>query len=231
MVDQSNGVTAKRDSVLLALCEAVCVRLRSIQPVLVPLVQGALSVCSLLMILWARAPWLCVVGLVLVDLSVLMSWPMLRRHARGPWPVLIAWSGTMAVLVGIILAKVYTLDLLHAVVAGQTAIAVWLAGREAVEEAIRSRWKTLATSWAFLAAGLWLGVTYRDNAFGLFHGAVVANVVLLQACRRWFQLSALGIQVVNSLALLLIGLPVCDLLIRPSYRPPQHLDPRKKEFS
>ena len=196
-----------------------------------PVVQALLAACSLIMSLWAHAPWLCTGGVALVGLSMLAARRFGTPAKADLWPILFGWCGMGGVLIGGALAKNYNLDLYHATIAWQVAIAIALASRKATTETAKRRWKILGVSWAFLGTLLWLAVAYSDDLPGAFHVGLVLNVALLLACRVWFRLSPLGIQTVNTLTLLLVALPIADLFVRPSYRPTQYLEPSKKYFS
>jgi lysophospholipase L1-like esterase len=104
-----------------------------------------------------------------------------------------------------------------------TALALTLAGSRVTEVSSKRQWKALAMLWAISGGGLWLAFSYARNLSALFHFGLLINLTLLLLCRRWFRVPALGIQVINTLMLLLVGIPIVDLMVRLTSRPEAQL--------
>jgi len=64
----------------------------------------------------------------------------------------------------------------------------------------------------FAANGMlfWVGVGYYENWVACFYGGLLASLVFLLLCKRWFAFSFAGTQMVNTLVLLVCGLPLAD---------------------
>ncbi len=200
-------------------------------PWLIFCVAGLLAVCELTMINWARAPWLCCAGLTLLCAVATGAGCAFRQERVRYWAVIVCWAGTVLAILGLLWAKVYTLDFYHAILAGLLAASLVLASGHAANPADRIRWKILGLAWACIGALLWLSVAYAQNRSGAFHFGIVLNVAMLLVSRAWIRLPPMGIQTVNTMVLLLVGLPVADFFFRPSYRPHAYLDPAKKYYS
>ena len=111
------------------------------------------------------------------------------------------------------------------------AVSAWLTGARFADPTPRDRWRALAALWAFSAAAILLTASYLANEPVVFYVAILAGVGLLIAWKKVFSLRALGIQVANTLILLLIGLPLASLLLYGLTDPGVAPDPAKKYYS
>jgi lysophospholipase L1-like esterase len=76
----------------------------------------------------------------------------------------------------------------------------------------RTPWKLLAILWLGFLASLWAVMGYLANLRDGFFAALLCLLGLLILCRLSFRMNTLVAQTVNTLILLLVGLPVADLV-------------------
>ena len=98
------------------------------------------------------------------------------------------------------------------------AAAILPVGFRFAVSSLKTGWKTLGMVWVACGALLWLVDSYSLNAPGAFYAGLLLNVAWLILCKLWFRVPWLGIQLINTLILIAIGLPLADLVIRPGYR-------------
>ena len=91
-------------------------------------------------------------------------------------------------------------------------------------------WRLLAVFWSMLGGLSWLGAAYAQNRPGTFYIGLLILLALLVLCHFWFRLNAAGIVAVNTLVLLILGLPVLDQLLRRAGSLGADLDPRKQFY-
>jgi lysophospholipase L1-like esterase len=199
------------------------------------LMQVLLSGCAIIMSIWVEMPWFGVVALGLLGTSLMATdtVTVTRRERVGKWVLAFAWVCSVASPVSLLLAKsrVYTLDVYYAVMTWLNASGVLLTSIRVANVALKTRWKVVAVTWAFFGGLIWLAASYMQNQWGAFHIGLLVNLVLLIFCELWFRMPALGILTVNTLILLLVGLPIADLFICPTDRLAQHPDAAKKYYS
>jgi lysophospholipase L1-like esterase len=111
-----------------------------------------------------------------------------------------------------------------------SALAVLLTANQFVDLLLKKRWRLLAVTWGFTTGIFLLGYSYANNLPGLFHVGLLVTLALLILSKFYFQMSFFVIQGVNTLIVLLIGLPVTDFLVRPRFRSEAKPDPRKEYF-
>jgi lysophospholipase L1-like esterase len=102
------------------------------------------------------------------------------------------------------------------------AIAILLLVRQIPDAFLRRRWNAASAGWAFLGAFVWLGSGHVANHRPAFYAGVVIWLMLLVLSKKWFPLPGWGVQLVNTLILLAIGLPLVSLV----YAPSEHFDVR-----
>ncbi len=188
----------------------------------------ALAGTAVVLAIWVNMPWPTVAALGLLTAETVST----ARHGRvSPWGWALAWSATLLLPANLLLTpdRGYILDPWAVALAWLMASALFLAGVGLSETGARVRWGKLVMAWSFLGGGLLLGCAYGRNLAVVFYPGLALNVALLVLCKRLFQIKWLGIQVANTLILVLVGLPLFDLLIRPAYhrqtiyRPEQRL--------
>ncbi len=191
--------------------------------------QALLSGGAVVFAIWVKMPWPAVaaLGIVAAELVSVSRQPLAHK-----WSSAIAWGCTPVVVAGVVAkGKAYLGDSCCAWLGFLNAAALLLTSYRFADVSIRKRWKILGMVWAFAAGLFWLWRCYLENLSGLFHLALLINIGLLILCHLLFRMPTLGIQTVNSLIFLLVGLPIADRFVRPVYRPDVEADPRKKYYS
>jgi lysophospholipase L1-like esterase len=156
----------------------------------------------MVMAVWVRAPWASIAGLGVVAGSLVMERPMQRRGMAA------VWAGSVLVWAGFVSTGIW--DDYFATEFGFVAAALWVSGP--------TRLKAAAMTWSFLAGIVCAGAGYVQNAQGPFYAGLLGVVALLVFLRAKFRVSPLALQVVNTVLLLLVGLPTADFFLRPNHR-------------
>ena len=104
----------------------------------------------------------------------------------------------------------------HARVAWLMAAAAFLTGTARSDPSLLRRMRLTVMVWGGCGVIVSLAVSYAKNQAGLFYEGIVAGLLVLCLVRAWFQLGSVGIQVANTLILVLVGLPLADFLIFPA---------------
>jgi lysophospholipase L1-like esterase len=185
------------------------------------LLQTLLLGCALLLAVWLQAPWAALAGIGLVGIALVTveATPARARKAVEAAGLTAVWAGSILVWVSMALSAM-SCDFLYAVPAWLVAAALWLAQRGMAGDAAEARWKTPVMAWLFCGGLMWLGGGYFQNQRGGFYAGLFATLALLILCRVWFRLGSRGAQVVNTVILLLVGLPAADFVLRFHSRPP-----------
>jgi len=169
--------------------------------------------------LWIRLPAASLTGFGLAAAALIS--PVLAPRSARAWiegaALAVLWIGSLTVWVGMALSN-FTWDSYYAALAGLMAGAVWLAARRVAGGIWRARWNAAVMAWLLCGAFMWLGAGYFQNQRVVFYAGLLATLAVLALCRLWFRLGAAGAQAVNTLILLLVGLPVVDLALRPQSR-------------
>jgi hypothetical protein len=186
------------------------------------LLQTLLLGCAVVLALWVGTPGMAVAGLVALWLALVVP-QAVPAPKRESWVRLLAvWVGSLIVCLSAA-SKSFTFDSYYAMPAWLIAASVWLTQRRVADAAARARWKTPVLAWLFCGALMLLAGGYVQDRPGDFFGGLLATVALLALWRAWFQPRAAVAQMINTLILLLVGLPVADLLVhflpRPALRP------------
>lgn len=199
------------------------------------LLAGLLAACAVVLAVWGGIPWVgisalallggCIVGLVFTQEK--------RVGPLGPRALAIAWICTLIVPASFLLAKnkTYTLDTYYALVAWLMAGALWagVAGNRLLHPP--KRWEALGMTWAAGGVLLWLAASYSLNLRVSFYFGLLVVLAWLVTAKLRFRLPFLGIQLVNTLLLLVICLPVADLLLSPAYHLDTQPETGKKYYS
>ncbi len=183
--------------------------------------QTLLLAGTLLLVWWVGLPAAAVAGFGLAAAALICPALAPRRaRVRIEGAALAAlWIGSLTVWISVALRGI-AWDFYYAAAAGLMAGAVWLAARRAENGIWKGRWKAAVMAWLFCGACLWLGAGYFQNQRGVFYAGLSAMLAVLALCRFWFRWGAAGAQAVNTAILLLVGLPVVDLALRPQSRIP-----------
>jgi len=139
----------------------------------------------------AQRRHLCVGGLILAGVCSLFA-------AAGLWTIR-----------GSILSDNY-----YSILAGLVTVTILPPGRAVAGARLRAAWKGLGLLWAFWGGLILLVGSYVHNRPADFYASLPINVFLLILCRRSFPMPSLAIQAINTLILLLIGVPFFDLTLR-----------------
>jgi lysophospholipase L1-like esterase len=186
--------------------------------------------------LWIRIPWPDIVALGLMGVSVVAAnlTPSARRDAVGRMGLLLAWVCTLGIPTSLLLAKEHLAslsDTYYSVMAWLLAGAILPVGFLFPVSSLKTGWKALGMVWVACGALLRLVDGYLLDAAGAFYVGLGLNVAWLILCKLWFRVPWLGIQLINSLIVIAVGLPVADLFIRPGYRPDATLDAGRNCYS
>jgi lysophospholipase L1-like esterase len=181
--------------------------------------QTLLLAGTFLLVLWVRLPAVAVAGFGLAAAALICP-PLAPRPARvriEGAALAALWIGSLTAWVSVALGGI-AWDFYYAAAAGLMAGAVWLAARRTESEIWKGRWKAAVMAWLLCGACLWLGAGYFQNQRGVFYAGLLATLAVLALCRFWFRWGAAGAQAVNTLILVLVGLPLVDLALRPQSR-------------
>lgn len=194
---------------------------------------GALCLLAALVItmgLFLDLSWLVIGAATLLFMEACwVAW----QGAGRMWGVALVWSCTLIAWGGVLLGDfpAYELNLYFAGLTGGVALAALLVGWKLPRGNIRSHWRLLGIVWGFMTGGIWLGVGYLSNLPAQFYIGVLINLALLVATKLAFQLPPIPVQFVNTLIVILIGLPLADRFVRPSYQLESRPDLRKQLYS
>jgi len=181
--------------------------------------QLAAAICGLVLSWWIRLPLLPFIALALANACLLVLTAPLPQGFRRtclmlPWACLSTFA--ISVFLG---GRTFTLDAYHALLAGvQTVIAV-LALKPIPPGGSGLHLRRLAAGWAAAGAVILLVTGYQQNHFMTFHLGIGLLAVLILVAKSQLHLPSILVLGLNTLVLLVIGLPVADWLTRPRYTP------------
>src|SRR2546422_5356362 len=192
------------------------------------LARAALTIGVLYLLRLIKCPWLVLAQLASLSASAIAA-DVVRKCQLG-WvatraPIIIAW-GCSFLFIGSIITGTgsgFTFS-------PYCAQVVWLVATILIPleqepgYAAFYWWKLLAFCWAISGAFIWVADAYLQNLLSPFYLGLAITVALLVAVKFWAPMPVLGLQAVNTAILLIIGLPLADLFIRPSYQVEQHPD-------
>lgn len=165
---------------------------------------------------WVRTPWASIMALCVGWLAVIGTNFTTRRTLCSAL-LLIHLGAAVGTTAGFACERPFTWDEYYALVAACNAIGLLLAlprfrrlGRD-----IWGKWLTLG--WTFTGMAVLLATSYVSNARILFHLYLALAALFLVLIKRLLPLRPVLIQGTNTLLLLLVGLPLADLFIRPHY--------------
>ena len=201
-------------------------------------VQALLTGVGVAMGLWSGMPGLASLGVGLVGVgAITAALPQLTGQKRiGLAALAAAWIGTLLILGSVLFARSARGTVgtyfqgFYLVLAWMNAALALPASRSRSRPELNSRWRLLAVVWAMLGAAAWVGGAYLANHPAAFFMGLLLAAALLVGCHFWFRLRAVGIVAVNTLLLLIIGLPVLDLWVRSDEPLLPHPDPGKAYY-
>ncbi|HKI69615.1 MAG TPA: hypothetical protein VKA67_08505, partial [Verrucomicrobiae bacterium] len=185
--------------------------------VLRQLPQFLLIGCAMLLSDWVALPWYAIAGIGLIGVSLLSVelLPARQRKTLWNWQVSSDLVATVAVLACLLLGK-HAWEPYYAWLAWMLAGAILLMDQRFYSTAARAWWRMLGLVLVFSGDVIWLAVAYSLNRRIAFYSGLLLGVILLTLVKRWFRLPFVGIQVVNTLILLLVGFPLADLFMAPA---------------
>jgi lysophospholipase L1-like esterase len=180
--------------------------------------------CAVLMSFWTGTPGSAIVALSLLAVSGMAPDVVSPAQRERVLDTSVTWAGTCSAALLLLLLLPggedprlgRYLDMYYAAEAWLIAAGLYLGGVTAASGRSRRR-GGLVVAWALLGTFLWLAAAYLENLVGLFYLGLLNLLAVLVVCHFWFQLPKPGIQAVNSLILLTIGVPVADFLVLPPY--------------
>jgi lysophospholipase L1-like esterase len=168
--------------------------------------------------------WSAVAGMTLLGITLIA----LQAAPRIPWPSVWppGWSFAsgfgMLVWMGLLLTTLL-FDPFFAAVAALISMALAVTSRRTAAASRNTRWKILILAWLGCLNFIWIMTGYDQNARGAFYSGLLSILALLVLCRLWFRLGPIGLQIVNTFLLLLIGLTTAGLIYqfhgKPEVRP------------
>lgn len=185
----------------------------------VVLLQALLVGCAVLLAAWVRLPLLIIFGMALLGISLAPAKAAARVFGQQVESARLtaAWSCSLFVWASLLLTTDIA-DTYYAMLACLLTASLLLARRRVADTVIKARWKLLVAAWAWFSCCICIATGYLHNQAGTFYIGLLLALALLAAGKRWFRMTPVGIQFVNTLFLLLVGLPVADLMTRPQYR-------------
>ncbi|MDB6022297.1 MAG: hypothetical protein JWQ04_2154 [Pedosphaera sp.] len=170
--------------------------------------QIFLILCAITMGAMIEMSWLGVAGLALVGFAALVA-------KFWKWSTATAWVGSLLVPASFLLAnKTITWDSYYSLPAWLMAAVIFAAAHGLSPGTPGTNWRRLVLVWGFLGSFVWLASSYAQNQPVGFCVGLFSSVVWLVLCRVWFRPGAIGIQALNTLILLFIGLPAVDFGLR-----------------
>jgi lysophospholipase L1-like esterase len=179
------------------------------------LAQTVLLVCILLLVVWVRIPSAALAGLGLAAVAL---------GARRPTPAWVDGACLAALWFGSLMTWTsmaggnFDWNLYYVIPAALMTGAIWLTAQRVRDGVWRNRWNGAVMGWLLCAAFLSLGAGYFANEKSVFYSGLLATLIALVVCRMWFRWHAVGAQAINTVILLLVGLPIVDLAYRPQAR-------------
>jgi lysophospholipase L1-like esterase len=163
--------------------------------------QLFLMACAIVMAVWSHGSWLTIgaFAVMTVDLALLRGTKYKRTTLFWICAIIACASS----------AKTFVWDPFFAVQAALAAVALWL-GQP-------SQWQIAAMIWSFLASAICAGAGYVQNANTPFYVGILSAIMLLVLARNLFRFGVFGAQVVNTILIILIGLPAADFFMHPRH--------------
>lgn len=178
---------------------------------------------------WAGLSWvgLAALGLLAVEIAGAARPPVWK----GALPV--AWGGTLITAGSALFTKGATpsASLYYGLIAVLNSSAILVTSGRVAGLLSRRGWRLLGLAWGFCAGFLLVAYGYVKDQSPAFYAGLLLTLVFLILCKRFFRMPTAGIQLVNTMILLAIGLPVADLFVRPPYHLEQNVDPRGRYYS
>jgi len=185
------------------------------------------------MAVWTEMPRLASLALAVIGLSAVARGRVFNKGALGHWWSAVAWSATVTIPASVLFteARAFTLDIYQGVMAWMMGGSILLACDLRAKSCGDSAWKLLVAAWTLLGCLIWVSEGYLHNLPGHFFFGVFLSVGFVIACKLCFRMATWAIIASNTVMLLLVGLPLADLLMRPRYHFTTHPDANRKYYS
>lgn len=196
-----------------------------------PALMVLATLCVGLVGVWAEIVWPAVAALIVLGtISLVVTLSAGRGTRAAAAALVVAWGCSLVGAPGLLFpgGKVFTLGPMLALLAWCMAVVALPAACSAQGAGVRRGWKVLCLAWSWFGVSIWLGSSYLRDQMVPFLAGLVLSLALLIVCKRWFRMPALAVQSVNTLIVLIVGLPMLDFLIWPPVRltepsPARHL--------
>jgi hypothetical protein len=202
--------------------------------------------CAEILAAWIQMPLATLIGIGTTGLAGILGTfaEATGRWALGKYAKVVAAASLILLPASLVVPRieVKTLDNYYAVVAWLLAATIFAPSlcrpvNAGISESASTarlavhRWRQVALVWAFIGGLTWLTASYYQNQFIAFHLGLGIGVTLLILARIWFRLNLIVVHLVHTIILLLIGLPLVDLFVRPSNRLDARPETRKHYYS
>jgi lysophospholipase L1-like esterase len=184
------------------------------------LLQTLWIACAVVAAISLRTEWYAVAGMTFLGISLIA----LQVAPRIPWPRVwpagwtVASGFNMLVWLSLLLTTLL-FDPYFGVVAVLVSVALAVTRRQTADASKNTRWKMLILVWLGYLSLIWLVTGYDQNLRGAFYSGLLSILALLVLCRLWFRLGPIGLQMVNTIVLLIVGLPAAGLISQLHYQP------------
>lgn len=183
---------------------------------------------------WYGLSWVGTAAIGAVGVSAIAARLIPDRVQGRFWSwaaAIIAWACTLKALVTLMLVRhkvpTFGVEASAAAISWLMAATILPASLSAAGPPLRASWKLAVMAWAFFGGWFWLGASYKYNLAAAFYVGLLINLALLVVCKRWFRMPLWGIQIVNTLILLIVGLPIADLFVSPAQSSTTRFEPGK----
>jgi lysophospholipase L1-like esterase len=183
------------------------------------LLQTLFLGCAFLLAIWVQIPAASLAALGLAAAALVVSEFTARAKVESLEEVLLGvfWAGSLGTWICAARGNL-TWNFYYVAPLVFMAGAVWLRALRANRPSSRGRWNAATVAWLMCAVVDWLCAGYFENRRLVFYSGLLATLGVLVLCRLWFRLRAIGAQAVNTIILVLIGLPAADLILQPQSR-------------
>ena len=183
--------------------------------------QLLLALIAMLMSVWAGSPWVWTLGIVAASIcpTIVGLSRKIARSGIGTWSARLALPVTLCLTVLVFALEPVPIgsstywDNYYACIAWVVALNFFVADTRIGPGPLRGAWRGAALAWAYLGNVICLEAAYLQNKPLAFYLALALALLLLVATKRLLRLPFFAIQIVNSLILIVIGLPLLDLAV------------------
>jgi lysophospholipase L1-like esterase len=188
-----------------------------------------LTMSAAAMAILVNLTWVTSLGILALGISAILRDLGRSRELNKSQPtaLILASSASLVALCGAIASKgpAFMAEGYFAVQSGSIAVALWPAPGIRCPGSLTG-WKGLALGWVMITAFISLAAGYVHNRWASFLIGLILMLLSAILAKRWFRLSWLAVQAVNTAILIVIGLPLVDLVTKPWKR----IDQRPEEL-